>query len=408
MRINKFLPFAIIYFFFNSVGLPMGLTYTALLSPLLYWWVINTRGKEFLLPFFVVLFPFIFVHVNIVGVDSNIYKRSLLNLAAVYIFCQAFYTFLKTCIDPEKIFRKILIINLVLCLVAIPFYFTEYYELFWIKQSLTEGVENVKRLKLFTYEASYYATLFTPLFFYFLLQIFLRQNKMNSWILFLLLILPLILSFSIGVIGTLFFSVCIVLIVYFRSLLPRWRVVHTIVLALLAAVPTLFILGIFFPDNALFTRVINIVSGHDASGRGRTNEAFILADLLLDQKSQTWGVGLGQIKVMGSDIIRDFYMYGYDNEVIAIPNATAETLAVFGWIGLCMRFVAEIFLFFRTRVWTNYFRMLLFVFMFIYQFTGSFITNLAEYVIWIFAFTEVFPQFRVKTHALNSKLSEGI
>jgi hypothetical protein len=38
---------------------------------------------------------------------------------------------------------------------------------------------------------------------------------------------------------------------------------------------------------------------------------------------------------------------------------------------------------------------MLFIFIFVYQFTGSFITNLAEYVIWILAFTNAFPQFDV-------------
>jgi hypothetical protein len=47
-------------------------------------------------------------------------------------------------------------------------------------------------------------------------------------------------------------------------------------------------------------------------------------------------------------------------------------------------------------VWTNYYRLLLFLFVFIYQFTGSFITNVAEYVIWILAFTNTFHQFDVK------------
>jgi hypothetical protein len=44
-------------------------------------------------------------------------------------------------------------------------------------------------------------------------------------------------------------------------------------------------------------------------------------------------------------------------------------------------------------VWRNYYRLLLFTFIFIYQFTGSFITNVAEYVIWIMAFTPVFREF---------------
>ena len=54
MKINKYFPFAFIYFFINSAGLPYGLTYLTLLSPLFYWWVVKIRKKEILLPFFAV------------------------------------------------------------------------------------------------------------------------------------------------------------------------------------------------------------------------------------------------------------------------------------------------------------------------------------------------------------------
>ena len=80
---------------------------------------------------------------------------------------------------------------------------------------------------------------------------------------------------------------------------------------------------------------------------------------------------------------------------VTIPNAAAETLTIFGWIGFILRITVEIFFFFFTKVWSNYYRLLLFSFIFIYQFTGSFITNIAEYVIWILAFTNVFHQFDV-------------
>ncbi len=53
-------------------------------------------------------------------------------------------------------------------------------------------------------------------------------------------------------------------------------------------------------------------------------------------------------------------------------------------------------LFVYTKVWRNYYRLLLFVFVFIYQFTGSFITNIAEYVIWIMVFTTVFKEYDVE------------
>jgi hypothetical protein len=90
--------------------------------------------------------------------------------------------------------------------------------------------------------------------------------------------------------------------------------------------------------------------------------------------------------------------------IASIPNAAAETLAIFGWAGLILRIGIELFFFFLTKVWTNYYRLLLFLFVFIYQFTGSFITNVAEYVIWILAFTNVFHQFDVKAGAKNNQL----
>ena len=133
MSINKYLPFAIIYFFLNSLGLPFGLTYTALLAPFFYWWVVIQRRREIFFPFVIVCFPLLLIHFMVVGVHEKTYLVSLVNLAAVYIFCQAFYTFLKHCQNIEKIFRIILMINFALCIAAICFYFSPYRQLFWIK-----------------------------------------------------------------------------------------------------------------------------------------------------------------------------------------------------------------------------------------------------------------------------------
>src|SRR5712671_4347671 len=125
MKINKFFPFAFIFFFLNSAGLPLGLTYMALLSPFFYWWVVTTRKQEILLPFLSVLLPFIVIQI-INGVETKSYVISFLNLITVYVFCQVFYTFLKTCQDIESIFRKLLVINFIFCLIAIPVYFTPF------------------------------------------------------------------------------------------------------------------------------------------------------------------------------------------------------------------------------------------------------------------------------------------
>jgi hypothetical protein len=395
MAINRYFPFVIIYFFLNSLGLPFGLTYTALLTPFFYWWVLKERKKEILRPFLVLLFPLVFIQMTFVGVSNRVYVTSLLNLATVYIFCQAFYTFLKKCKQPELIFKKIAIINFIFCLIAIPFYFTSYSWLFWIKQTLTGGVEDFQRLCLFTYEASYYATLFVPIFFFYFLKVVLKQNKVNSWWLLAIIIIPFTLSFSLGVIAAVILSLFFVFVFHFNRLIVQPRVFNLLLLGIVILVPAIILIILFYPDNTLLFRLENIASGKDSSGRGRTNEAFYLSMKILAFKSNIWGVGLGQIKIIGADIIKDFYLYPADYKTVAIPNATAETLAIFGFFGLFIRLGLEVFLFFYTQVWKNYYRLLLFFFIFIYQFSGSFITNIAEYVIWILAFTNVFEQFDV-------------
>ncbi|MGZ3880819.1 MAG: hypothetical protein ACXVBF_05750, partial [Flavisolibacter sp.] len=200
MAINRYMPFALIYFFLNSLGLPFGLTYTALLAPFFYWWVLTTRGKEIILPFLIVMFPIVFIQVLFVGVNDRVYLASFLNLTTTYIFCQAFYNFLKKCQDKELVFDRVLVVNSILCLVAIVVYFTAFKDVLWASQSLTKGIQDFERLKLFTYEPSYYAMLFVPLFFYFLLQLTFYQNGRKGWQILGMIMLPLVLSFSLGVI----------------------------------------------------------------------------------------------------------------------------------------------------------------------------------------------------------------
>ena len=404
MKINKYLPFAFIYFFINSLGLPFGLTYTAILSPFLYYWIIKERKKEILLPFLSIIFILWAIHF-INGVDNKAYLISVLNISAVYIFCQAFYTFLKRCNDIEDIYKKLLVTTFVLCIIAIPVYFTQYRNLFWIQQFLTTGFDNFLRLKLFTYEASYLATLFVPLFFFYLVQIILSKNSINLWVLLFMILLPLMLTFSLGVISCIVIAIGITYLIYFKRLTQKRRVLNLLLLLGVIIFISFFIALIAFPANPLFIRIENFVSGTDLSGKGRTSDAFILANKMLDEKSHFWGIGLGQIKILGGEIIREYYSYPLDFTAFAIPNASAETLAIYGWFGFVVRFFIQIFLFFYTKVWRNYYRLLLFIFVFIYQFTGSFITNLAEYVIWILAFTEVFSQFDVssKTKSFDSE-----
>lgn len=392
--INKYLPFALLYFFVNAVALPFGLTYMAVLSPVFYGWFVIRKKREPLLPFISILLLFAIPHFY-KGVNGQAYLVSAINYISVYLFCCACWLFLQRADDPGRIFRRILAINFAACLLAIPIYFTACREVLWMQHELTDGAASFERLKLLTYEPSYYAMLFTPLFFFFLLEICLNKNKWNGWLLLPMLLLPLLLSFSIGVLFAIGIALAVTLLIHARTLLFRRRVLALTGTLFIGVAVSTILLFLFFPGNVLFLRAKDILSGNDVSGNGRTGDAFYLAHEIIKRKNPLWGVGPGQIKIAGSDIIRDYYLYPLEYSNIAIPNAAAETLAIFGWIGLAIRFGMEALLFFYTRVWTNYYRLALFVFVFVYQFTGSFITNLAEYTIWIIAFSRAFPAFDI-------------
>jgi len=152
-----------------------------------------------------------------------------------------------------------------------------------------------------------------------------------------------------------------------------------------------------YPDNPLFIRIFNLFEGKDSSFKGRTFDSYELAWTITSKKDLLFGVGLGQVKVEGLELWRDFYDYNFSISEVAIPCAVAETFAVFGFVGLFIRVGLEIYFFFRTKVYTDYYRLAIFIFIFIYQFTGSYIMNIAEYVIWIMAFHQgLFDEFSKK------------
>jgi len=409
MRINRYFPFVFVYFFVNSLGLPWGLLYTTLLSPFLYAWIVSVRKKDVLLPFLLVSAPFMVRWFCYSNLDAGKLLLSWGNMMGVYIFAQTAYTFVKFCQDKETIFWRILVVNFAFCLIALPFYFsTNLSPIFWIEQVYTEGVSNFKRFKLFTYEASYYATLFTPIFLYYFYQIILKQNR-RSWLLLApLLAIPYLISLSIGALICVFAALTIVYLVHFASLTRKKRIFNLVITGVLAASVGVLVLTVFFPKNALVVRTENVLSGHDISTQGRTSDAFYLAERILEKRDSWWGIGPGQLKVIGADIVRQYYQYQPDMDIITIPNAMAETLLVFGWIGLFIRMAVEIGLFVYTKPWKNYYRLALFTFMFFYQFTGSFITSTAEYAIWVLAFTDGFPQFDLKLPSIfKNKLTDA-
>ena len=162
------------------------------------------------------------------------------------------------------------------------------------------------------------------------------------------------------------------------------------------------LLLIVYPNNPIYVRILNIFTGNDSSAQGRTSEAFHIAYMVAEIKSILFGAGPGQIKTVGREIILNYYHYNPDEfDALRIPNTVGETFAYFGIVGIILRFVAIFWLFVKTRVSSNSFRLMLFIFVFIYQFTGSFFTNIAELAIWALAFVNCCPEFDYTSIALK-------
>src|SRR5215203_52743 len=85
LRLNKYIPIAIIYFFFNSFLLPPGLLYTTILSPLLLLWLYQQNHLRHLWIYFLITIPFAIIHFTN-GVNLNFYLISYTLLFSAVVF----------------------------------------------------------------------------------------------------------------------------------------------------------------------------------------------------------------------------------------------------------------------------------------------------------------------------------
>ncbi len=396
-KLSKFSLLAHVYFFCNSLLLPKGLLYTNVLSPFFYWQVIKKKLNTFWRPFFSFLIFYDAIHLYF-GVDISSFLLSNGLFISTYFCVVAFYHFFNTHQDLQKIFKQILIVNLVLSLLAIPFLFMdlEYQVWFWWINILTKGITEFPRLKLCTYEASYYSLLMIPIVFYYLFKAIFNQFTINRNLTLFIVLFPMILSLSFGVIGATILT-ALILCIYFSKRLLRYKRPFFITIFVFAlSILSFFILINFFPTNPITVRFYNILAGVDTSANGRIYDSLTMAWRIANIKNLYFGAGLGQIKIQAEEVVKVYYNYWGYLPRYDIPNTMGETLAIFGILGVFIRLSLEWYLFFKTKVSQNYYRLALFVFIFIYQFTGSYITNIVEYVIWILAFSQVFKQFNVK------------
>jgi hypothetical protein len=384
--------FAIFIFFFNTFPLPEGITFILLLTPVwVYFLHLNGKlGQALLLTAPLGLYAIIHIAQ---GVVLSYYLISVIIMACLVIFGVACYDFINSGANWDGIFRDIVVLNFLFAMASVPLLFIPSLKtLVWYMVPISKGIADVPRLKLFASEASHYSYWFAPVAIYFYSRALFFKTR-GMWLTMAMVSIPLIMSFSFGVLSDLIITFLLVVAIYFRRIFSSERKRRRLLIAAGLSVGILLIAFKFFPDNVVFHRIHNIFTGDDTSARGRTYEAFYLAHTIAGQKSYLWGIGPGQLKIIGRNIIVQYYFYTNIPPIVRIPNSSAETIAYFGYIGFFIRLFLEAFFFFRTKVYRNPYRMWLFLFAFIFQFTGSYITNPAEYITWIIVFSPVFPDF---------------
>jgi hypothetical protein len=396
-----FMTVGILFFFFNGYLLPHGLLYTILLTPFFLLNLLQKKEAKVYLGFFLVTLLLGIIQYTYTG-HLGEYLKSFILMQTAAIFVINAYAVINGNADIPRLFKALGSMNLVLLVLSIIFLFIPAIRsVVWYEVPISNGIPVFPRLKMFTYEASYFSLLIVPVFcFYFLRKVLLNGN----WGLALAgFTLSLILSFSMGVLGGLIISI---LLLYAFNLNDLKQKINLSYVAI--GCTSLIVAGVialkFFPHNPLFARLSNIESGQDTSARGRTYESFELAWNLAKMQNKWLGIGLGQLKIFGREYIIQYYSYSNMIDDVRIPNAVAETLNVYGITGIVIRFSVILFLFIRTKVWQNYYRLLLFIFIFIYQFTGSFLFNIVEYIIWVLAFSPaLFQQFN-RQHFIKTQV----
>lgn len=381
-----YLPYIILYFFLNNVFLPEGLLYTALLTPLFIYWIYKKgRLKNMLKWSLLIIIPIPF-HIYS-GIDSGTYLRSTFLIATVWIFLfTALMAVRALNNDIQTIFKKMLLINTVLVAIAVLILpFTTLRGFLWNSTPISPNIPPFPRLDILGYEPSHYALLMAPVFMFFVFMAIAGKLK-HSFLYVMACLLPLLISFSFGVIGA--FTIALIIgVIIFHASFPRANL-QILAYSLLMLIVVFIAVNWIWPSNPFWLRINNIFAGADTSAKGRLLDSFMFAGDLIVQHNPVFGVGPGQVKVLAHDLIINHYQYtGEFAEVVRIPNSMGEILATYGIYGFVLKIFFEIYFFIRTKVFHNLFALGLFVFIFIYQFTGSYIVNVAELGIWALVFS---------------------
>jgi hypothetical protein len=378
--------------------LPQGLLYTSLLLPVFLYWLYK-RGR--IIPMLkwglLLLIPVPFHLFS--GVELSSYGISTLLVFAQWVFLftaiEAVRSTRDSLGDSFSVILKINALLVLLALIILPF--PALRPLMWDTLPMTRNLDAIPRLQLLAYEPSHYGLLLTPVFLFFIIKIITGKTA-HPLLLAGAVGIPLLLTFSFGVTGAIALAVFIATAIIFRYLPASGK--RLVLYSLFIFLAFMAAFWIFWPENPVFIRTENIFTGADSSTKGRLVHSFMFAKDLILQHNVLMGVGPGQIKILAHELIINFYQYsGEYAEIVRIPNSMGEMLATYGIYGFLLKIFFEIFFFVRLKIYRNLYSFTLFIFIFIYQFTGSFLVNAAEMGIWAIVFNsriDIFMNERLK------------
>ncbi|MGC2636770.1 MAG: hypothetical protein WA294_06305 [Acidobacteriaceae bacterium] len=373
IRYHKYLPLAFIAFFVNGPAFfPTGLLVTSILSPLLYFWLLAKRRRFVLEMFLVAVFPFALANM-IQGMKLRIFAPSFLLLLTVYVTTYAFAVAVQEMRNLHQLLRTLIWINLGLAIVGLGVRFTSVYSLMW--STPQDTTSKTIRFRGFSSEASLYSTLLLPLMLFSYWR-FVRRRTRSNFFLLMATIIPLFMSLSYGVIGGIAIALTIVYLAGGKGL-ARYKWVGLTLLVLVAGYVALP------KTNPIRKRAIDMLTGTDSSEYLRTTASYIAGYREAKSRDLWFGIGLGETKDVGLSYITWSRQSGSTH----FPCVIAETLGELGIVGLAFRFFLEFYFFFRTKTYSDPYRLSLFIAIFMIQFGGSFKDNLAEYMVWILAFS---------------------
>ena len=372
IRYHKLFPLAFIYFFINCPPFfPQGLLVTACLAPVFYFKLLQKRRRFVLEAYLLVSFPFIVANL-FTGLRLTIFLPSYLLLLTCYATVYAFADAMRDTNHLDYVMRTIIWVNFGIALVGLVLRFTSAYQLMWINEEGEVSGSTWVRFRMFTYEPSYYALLMVPLvlYAYWLVR---RQKSRYSIALLFATVVPMAMAFSIGTMLAITLALIAVHLRYGRGM-GRYKWI-------MGPAAVLLVGYLILPStNTVKVRISNILNGHDSSTTVRTTGSLEAAYQMASAKDIWFGVGAGNVKVYGAAFI--------DWRNGRLASGVADTLGEFGIAGVALRLMIEIYFFFRTKPYTDPYRLSLFISVFLIQFGGSYNGDLAEYVIWVLAFSK--------------------